>query len=122
MSAGCQTPHQPIFLGVNIDHVATVRQARGTRYPDTLEAALLAEEGGADGITVHLREDRRHIQDRDVYLLQERIHSRLNFEMAATEEMIQIACDVKPAWVCLVPEKRHELTTEGGLDVLSESA
>ena len=113
-------PNLPLFLGVNIDHVATLRQVRGTRYPHILEAALLAEEGGADGITVHLREERRHIQDEDIYQLQRHIGSRLNFEMAATEEMLQIACDLKPAFVCLVPEKRHELTTEGGLDVCAD--
>lgn len=108
----------PIFLGVNIDHVATIRQARGTRYPDILQAALVAEQAGADGITAHLREDRRHIQDSDIYLLKQNIHTRLNFEMAVTDEMIAIACDVKPFACCLVPEKREELTTEGGLNVL----
>lgn len=106
-----------LLLGVNIDHVATIRQARGTRYPDTVQAAALAEEAGADGITIHLREDRRHIQDRDVYLLKETLQTRMNFEMAVTEEMVAIAEDVKPAHCCLVPEKREELTTEGGLDV-----
>ena len=109
----------PILLGVNIDHVATLRQARGTRYPDILQAALVAEQAGADGITAHLREDRRHIQDRDIYLLKDNIHTRLNFEMAVTDEMVTIACDVKPFACCLVPEKREELTTEGGLDVLA---
>ena len=108
---------QTILLGVNIDHVATLRQARGTRYPDPVQAALVAEQAGADGITAHLREDRRHIQDRDIYLLQEMLHTRLNMEMAVTDEMISIATDVKPAACCLVPEKREELTTEGGLDV-----
>lgn len=108
----------PILLGVNIDHVATLRQARGTRYPDILQAALVAEQAGADGITAHLREDRRHIQDKDIYLLKQHIHTRLNFEMAVTEEMVAIACDVKPYACCLVPEKREELTTEGGLNVL----
>jgi pyridoxine 5-phosphate synthase len=110
---------QNILLGVNIDHVATLRQARGTRYPDPIQAALIAEQAGADGITAHLREDRRHIQDRDIYLLQELLHSRLNLEMAVTDEMIAIAEKVKPAACCLVPEKREELTTEGGLDVAS---
>ncbi|WP_415898251.1 pyridoxine 5'-phosphate synthase [Neptuniibacter sp. QD72_48] len=109
-----------LLLGVNIDHVATIRQARGTRYPDTVQAAALAEEAGADGITIHLREDRRHIQDRDVYLLKETLQTRMNFEMAVTEEMIAIAEDVKPTHCCLVPEKREELTTEGGLDVAGQ--
>lgn len=109
-----------LLLGVNIDHVATLRQARGTRYPDTVLAAALAEEAGADGITVHLREDRRHIQDRDIYLLRDTLQTRMNFEMAVTDEMIGIACDVKPAHCCLVPEKREELTTEGGLDVIGQ--
>lgn len=108
---------QTILLGVNIDHVATLRQARGTNYPDPIQAALVAEQAGADGITAHLREDRRHIQDRDIYLLQEMIHTRLNMEMAVTDEMIAIASNVKPGACCLVPEKREELTTEGGLDV-----
>lgn len=108
---------QTILLGVNIDHVATLRQARGTNYPDPIQAALVAEQAGADGITAHLREDRRHIQDRDIYLLQEMIHTRLNMEMAVTDEMIAIASNVKPGTCCLVPEKREELTTEGGLDV-----
>lgn len=108
-----------ILLGVNIDHIATVRQLRGTRYPDPIQAALLAEEAGADGITVHLREDRRHIQDRDVRLLAEVLNTRMNFEMAVTEEMIAIAEELRPAHVCLVPEKREELTTEGGLDVVA---
>jgi len=104
-------------LGVNVDHVATVRQARRTPYPDVVEAALAAERGGADGITVHLREDRRHIQDRDVWALRERLRTKLNLEMAATAEMVEIACLVCPPDVCLVPERREELTTEGGLDV-----
>lgn len=108
-----------ILLGVNIDHIATVRQLRGTRYPDPIQAALLAEEAGADGITVHLREDRRHIQDRDVRLLGEVLNTRMNLEMAVTEEMLAIAEQLRPAHVCLVPEKRAELTTEGGLDVLA---
>jgi pyridoxine 5-phosphate synthase len=110
------------LLGVNIDHVATLRQVRGTLYPDPLEAAFEAERGGADGITVHLREDRRHIQLRDVELLKEKIQTRLNLEMAATDEMVQIAKKIKPAFCCLVPEKRQELTTEGGLDVVSQEA
>ncbi len=110
---------QDILLGVNIDHVATLRQARGTKYPDLLQAAFVVEQAGADGITAHLREDRRHIQDKDIYLLKEMIHTRLNMEMAVTDEMIAIARDVKPAACCLVSEKREELTTEGGLDVAS---
>ena len=105
-------------LGVNIDHVATLRQARGTRYPDPVHAALQVEQAGADSITLHLREDRRHIQDRDVYLLKERMLTRMNLEMAVTSEMVAIACDVKPEDCCLVPEKREELTTEGGLNVI----
>jgi pyridoxine 5-phosphate synthase len=105
-------------LGVNVDHVATVRQARGTTEPDPVTAAALAELAGADSITVHLREDRRHIQDRDVEILRRTLKTRLNLEMAATEEMIAIARRVGPASVCLVPERREELTTEGGLDVL----
>ena len=107
-----------LLLGVNIDHVATLRQARGTRYPDPVHAALQIEQAGADSITLHLREDRRHIQDRDVYLLRERMLTRMNLEMAVTEEMVKIACDVKPDDCCLVPEKREELTTGGGLDVI----
>ena len=107
-------------LGVNIDHVATVRQARGIDIPDPLEAALLAEKGGADGITVHLREDRRHIQRRDVELLRAKIKTKLNLEMAATEEMVRKACAVRPEDVCIVPEKREELTTEGGLDAAGQ--
>jgi len=110
------------LLGVNIDHIATLRQARGTLYPDPLQAAFEAELGGADGITVHLREDRRHIQLRDVELLKEKIHTRLNLEMAATAEMVSIAQKIKPAYCCLVPEKRQELTTEGGLDVASQES
>ncbi len=109
--------NKPILLGVNIDHVATIRQARGTRYPELIQAALVAEQNGADGITAHLREDRRHIQDRDIYLLKDMIHTRLNMEMAATDEMVDIAVKVRPYACCLVPEKRAELTTEGGLDV-----
>jgi pyridoxine 5-phosphate synthase len=107
----------PILLGVNIDHIATLRQARGTQYPDPVQAAFVAEQAGADGITIHLREDRRHIIDRDVYLLKQTLNTRMNLEMAATEEMINIALEVQPTYVCLVPEKREELTTEGGLDV-----
>ena len=107
-----------IYLGVNIDHVATLRQARQAIYPETVHAAALAEQAGADGITVHLREDRRHIQDRDVELLAQTLTTRMNLEMAATDEMVAIALRIKPEFVCLVPEKREELTTEGGLDVL----
>jgi pyridoxine 5-phosphate synthase len=106
-----------VLLGVNIDHVATLRQARGTRYPDPVQAALLAEEAGADGITIHPREDRRHIQDRDVFLLKETLNTKMNLEMAVTDAMIVFAEQVRPECVCLVPEKREELTTEGGLDV-----
>jgi len=108
---------QVILLGVNIDHVATLRQARGTRYPQPLQAALLAEQAGADGITAHLREDRRHIQDRDIELLKEMLQTKLNLEMAVSDEMIAIAQRIKPQACCLVPERRQELTTEGGLDV-----
>lgn len=108
-----------ILLGVNIDHIATIRQARGTRYPDPLYAAQEAESAGADGITVHLREDLRHIQERDVRLLRETILTRLNLEMALTPYMLDFACEIKPDFVCIVPEKREELTTEGGLDVIS---
>ena len=104
-------------LHVNIDHVATLRQARGTRYPDPVWAAALCELAGADGITIHLREDRRHIGDRDLRLLRETVRSTLNLEMAATAEMVRIACEVKPDVVTLVPEKREERTTEGGLDL-----
>lgn len=106
-----------IALGVNIDHVATLRQARRTRYPSVIQAALAAEQAGADSITAHLREDRRHIQSRDIELLQELVQTRLNLEMAVTEEMIDIACRIRPHSACLVPERREELTTEGGLDV-----
>ncbi len=108
-----------VRLGVNIDHIATLRQARGTRYPDPLHAALIAEEAGADSITLHLREDRRHIQERDVVLLQEILTTRINLEMAATEEMIAFAVRYTPHDCCLVPERRQELTTEGGLDVVA---
>lgn len=107
-----------IELGVNIDHVATLRQARHTIYPDPIEAALIAESAGADAITLHLREDRRHIQDRDVEILRERLTSRMNLESAITAEMIAIALKIKPHDICLVPERREELTTEGGLDVI----
>ena len=110
------------LLGVNIDHVATIRQARGTRYPEPVQAALMAEQAGADAITLHLREDRRHIQDRDVYFLKDIIQTRMNLEMAATQEMLQIAAEVRPNDVCLVPERREELTTEGGLDVVSNKS
>ncbi|MES9993948.1 MAG: pyridoxine 5'-phosphate synthase [Candidatus Thiodiazotropha sp.] len=106
-----------ILLGVNIDHVATLRQARGTRYPDPVQSALVAEQAGADAITLHLREDRRHIQDRDVEILSGMLQSRMNLEMAATSEMAAIATRFRPHDCCLVPEKREELTTEGGLDV-----
>ncbi|WP_373387771.1 pyridoxine 5'-phosphate synthase [Pseudomonas alcaligenes] len=111
-----------IFLGVNIDHVATLRQARGTRYPDPVKAALDAEEAGADGITVHLREDRRHIQERDVLLLKEVLQTRMNFEMGVTDFMLDFAERIRPEHVCLVPETRQELTTEGGLDVAGQEA
>ena len=106
-----------VALGVNIDHVATLRQARRGQYPDPLHAALLAEQSGADSITLHLREDRRHIQDRDVLGLREALQTRMNLEMAVTEEMIGIAQQVRPQDCCLVPESREEITTEGGLDV-----
>lgn len=112
----------PIFLGVNIDHIATLRNARGTVYPEPVQAAAIAEQAGADGITIHLREDRRHITDRDVRLLKETIQTRMNLEMAVTEEMLAIAEQTKPHFVCLVPEKREELTTEGGLDVVANEA
>lgn len=108
---------QPILLGVNIDHIATLRQARGTRYPEPVQAALVAEQAGADGITAHLREDRRHIQDRDIYLLKDMLHTRLNLEMAVTDPMLALAVKLGPQACCLVPERREELTTEGGLDV-----
>jgi pyridoxine 5-phosphate synthase len=114
--------HAGIALGVNIDHVATVRQARRARYPDPLYAALLAEEAGADSITLHLREDRRHIQDRDVAALRGALQTRMNLEMAVTDEMTQIALKVLPQDCCLVPESRQEITTEGGLNVLGQGA
>ncbi len=109
-----------MLLGINVDHVATLRQARGTDYPDPVKAALLAEQHGADSITVHLREDRRHIQDHDVERLTQQSASRVNLEMAVSREMIGIACRLRPADVCLVPEKRAELTTEGGLNVVGQ--
>lgn len=110
---------QRILLGVNVDHVATLRQSRGTRYPDPVQAALLAEQAGADGITIHPREDRRHIQERDVLLLKDMLNTRMNLEMAVTEEMLDLAVRVAPECCCFVPEKREELTTEGGLDVVA---
>ncbi|CAQ83400.1 MULTISPECIES: pyridoxine 5'-phosphate synthase [Photorhabdus] len=109
-----------VLLGVNIDHIATVRNARGTNYPDPVQAAFVAEQAGADGITIHLREDRRHITDRDVELLSQTIQTRMNLEMAVTDEMVDIACRIKPEFCCLVPEKRQEVTTEGGLDVVGQ--
>jgi pyridoxine 5-phosphate synthase len=109
-----------VALGVNIDHVATLRQARGVDYPDPIHAALLAEQSGADSITLHLREDRRHIQDRDVILMRQLLKTRMNLEMAVTEEMIRIAQKVLPQDCCLVPESRQEVTTEGGLDVMGQ--
>ena len=109
-----------ILLGINIDHVATLRQARGTRYPEPLHVALLAEEAGADGITLHLREDRRHIQERDVRMLSGLLQTRMNLEIAVTEDMLRFAEEIRPAHVCLVPERREELTTEGGLDVAGQ--
>ncbi len=111
-----------IYLGVNIDHIATLRNARGTQYPDPVHAAEIAERAGADGITVHLREDRRHITDRDVKILSQTINTRMNLEMAVTEEMLKIADQTRPEFCCLVPEKREELTTEGGLDVVANLA
>lgn len=108
-----------LTLGINIDHVATIRQARRTVEPDPVAAAVLAELGGADGITVHLREDRRHIQDRDVRLLRQTVRTHLNLEMAATEAMVAIALEIQPDYVTLVPERREEVTTEGGLDVIA---
>lgn len=115
-------PTSGIRLGVNVDHVATLRQARGTRYPDPVDAALLVERAGADSITIHLREDRRHIQERDLKLMSEVLQTRVNLEMAVTDAMIAIACASAPADCCLVPESREELTTEGGLDVAAHSA
>jgi pyridoxine 5-phosphate synthase len=112
---------RPILLGVNVDHVATLRQARGTRYPDPVQAAFMAEAAGADLITIHLREDRRHIQERDVEILGTTLETRMNLEMAVTEEMLAFAERMRPEDVCLVPERREELTTEGGLDVAGQS-
>ncbi|WP_293778328.1 pyridoxine 5'-phosphate synthase [uncultured Oxalicibacterium sp.] len=112
-----QPNHPSIELGINIDHVATLRNARGTVYPDPLQAALLAEEAGADAITLHLREDRRHIKDADVELIRPQLRTRMNLESAVTNEMIDFACRIRPQDVCLVPERREEVTTEGGLDV-----
>ncbi|WP_265556717.1 pyridoxine 5'-phosphate synthase [Serratia grimesii] len=109
-----------LLLGVNIDHIATLRNARGTQYPDPVQAAFIAEQAGADGITVHLREDRRHITDRDVRILRQTIQTRMNLEMAVTDEMLDIAIELKPHFCCLVPEKREEVTTEGGLDVAGQ--
>ena len=109
-----------IRLGVNIDHVATLRQARRTDYPSLLEAAALCEKAGAHGITIHLREDRRHIQDADVYALRETLSTRMNLEMANNPDIVRIALEVKPEEVCMVPERRQELTTEGGLDVVGQ--
>lgn len=111
-----------ILLGVNVDHVATLRQARGTVYPDPVMAAWLAEQAGADSITVHLREDRRHIQERDLHVMRETLQTRMNLEMAVSPEMIRIARELRPADACLVPERRAELTTEGGLDVGADIA
>jgi pyridoxine 5-phosphate synthase len=112
--------HRLIRLGVNIDHIATLRQVRGTPFPEPVQAALIAEQAGADGITAHLREDRRHIQERDIRLLRQLLHTRLNLEMALSEEMLAFAAEVRPHACCVVPEKRQELTTEGGLDVAGQ--
>src|SRR5690606_37202824 len=109
-----------IFLGVNIDHIATLRQAGGTRYPDPVQAAIEAEQAGADSITLHLREDRRHIQERDVDVLTGILQTKMNLEMAVTDEMLALAEKYRPADCCLVPEKREELTTEGGLDIVGQ--
>jgi pyridoxine 5-phosphate synthase len=114
--------NRAILLGVNIDHVATLRQARGTRYPDPVQAAIDSEQAGADSITLHLREDRRHIQERDVDVLKGVLQTRMNLEMAVTEDMLDIAARIRPADCCLVPERREELTTEGGLDVAGQKA
>jgi pyridoxine 5-phosphate synthase len=111
-----------IHLGVNVDHVATIRQARRVSYPDPLYAALIAEQSGADSITIHLREDRRHIQDHDVRRARDALQTRLNLEMAASDEMVRIACEVRPPDCCLVPERRAEVTTEGGLDVAGQES
>ncbi len=120
MAIGVSVSVPRLQLGVNIDHIATLRQARGTRYPDPVQAAILSEEAGADGITLHLREDRRHIQERDVRLIKDVMQTRMNLEMAVTEEMIAFAEEIRPEHICLVPEKREELTTEGGLDVVGQ--
>jgi pyridoxine 5-phosphate synthase len=112
--------YKDILLGVNIDHVATLRQARGTRYPDPVYAALQAEQAGADSITLHLREDRRHIQERDVLMMKDMLLTRMNLEMAVTDEMLAIAEKIQPEDCCLVPERREELTTEGGLNVVAQ--
>lgn len=120
MAIGLSASAPRLQLGVNIDHIATLRQARGTRYPDPVQAAILSEEAGADGITLHLREDRRHIQERDVRLIKEVMQTRMNLEMAVTDEMIAFAEEIRPEHICLVPEKREELTTEGGLDVVGQ--
>ncbi|MEZ5476064.1 MAG: pyridoxine 5'-phosphate synthase [Thiolinea sp.] len=112
--------NHPLELGVNIDHIANIRQARFTPYPDLLEAVRLIEQAGAHAITLHLREDRRHIQDADVYAVRKHMSTRMNFEMGATDEMLRIALEVQPEDVCVVPEKREELTTEGGLDVIGQ--
>lgn len=119
MNSSLSTPSS-LALGVNIDHIANIRQARFTPYPDLLEAVTLVEEAGADAITLHLREDRRHIQDADVYAVRKHLRTRMNLEMAATDEMVGIALDVQPEDCCVVPEKREELTTEGGLDVIGQ--
>lgn len=111
--------NKPILLGVNIDHIATVRQARGTRYPDPVQAVMDAEEAGADGITLHMREDLRHIQARDVRLIKQVLQTRMNLELAVTDAMLEFAEEIAPEHVCFVPEKREELTTEGGLDVIT---
>ena len=116
------TQPQRVLLGVNIDHVATLREARGTRYPDPVQATIEAEQAGADGITVHLREDRRHIRERDIRLLKEVMQTRMNLEMAVTDEMLAFAEEIRPEHICLVPERRDELTTEGGLDVAGNLA
>jgi len=114
------TTPNTLLLGVNIDHIATLRQARGTRYPDPVQAAISAEQAGADAITVHLREDRRHIQERDIHLLKQVLLTRMNLEMAVTDDMLAFAEKIQPADCCLVPERREELTTEGGLDVAGQ--
>lgn len=115
-----ETEHHIIELGVNVDHIATLRQARGTTYPCPVQAADIARQAGADGVTVHLREDRRHIQDQDVYRIRREVALPMNLEMATTQEMLKIALEVLPKECCLVPEKRTELTTEGGLNVVSQ--